>query len=53
MIEDMCKAARDNLEISQLPYKGNFDKKARTGTLNIGGHVLVMLPTEYNTLFMQ
>ena len=47
-IEDMCKAVRDNLEISQLHNKRHFDKKVRMRPLNKRDQVRVMLPTDYN-----
>ena len=51
-MEETCKIARENLEISQLRYKSHFDKKARMRSLEEGDQVLVMLPTNHNKLIM-
>ena len=52
-LDETMKLAQEELTKNQVRYKKNYDKKTKDRLFNEGDRVLVMLPTNNNTLLMQ
>ena len=52
-LEDSLKLAQEELEKSQKRHKRHYDRKAKPRQLEVGGQVLILLPTDSNKLLMQ
>lgn len=52
-LEDTCKLAHDQLRASKLRQRKQYNKTAKERNLNVGGKVMVLLPTKNNKLQLQ
>ena len=52
-LEQTCKLPRENLEKVQIKQKTYYDKRARSRKFDVGGKVLLLLPTENNKMLLQ
>ena len=52
-LEDSFKLAQEELQKSQKRYKKHFDKKVKPRCKEVGGQVLILLPTDSNKFLMQ
>ena len=52
-LQTTCELAQKELAKSQTRYKRYYDRKARSRSYKVNDHVLILLPTDNNTLLLQ